>query len=199
MTQTLFNQTPAAGPTTRPAAVTHRLRVAGIDVSLTGTAVATIGGTTRIPTKGRRKDSLIVRHARLQGIARQALEAVGLVDLAVIEGPSHHSIGGSSWDRGGLWWLIVDGLLDREIPTAVVPPTCRAKYATGSGGARKEQVIAAINRTYGVEVATDDEADAIALRAAGLDWAGQPLVAVPETHRGGLLGCSWPELTAVTR
>lgn len=182
--------TPAPGP--RP------LRVAGVDVSLTGTAVATLGGTTRIPTTGRRRDLLHTRHARLQTIARAALEAVGEVQLAVIEGPSFASHGGSTWDRGGLWWLIVDGLLDREIPTAVMPPRCRAKYATGSGAAGKTAVIDAVERTYGVVLPSDDEADAFTLRAAGLDWAGQPLVAVPETHRGGLLGCEWPDREAVT-
>ncbi|MFI2078619.1 hypothetical protein, partial [Streptomyces triculaminicus] len=36
-------------------------RVVGLDISLTGTGIATIGGTTRIPTKGHRKDSLATR------------------------------------------------------------------------------------------------------------------------------------------
>lgn len=194
---TLFEITPEV-PAATPAARPRPLRVAGLDVSLTGTAIATAGGTVRIPTKGKRKDTLIVRHQRLQNIARQTLEAVGIVDLAVIEGPSYHSVGGSPWDRGGLWWLIVDGLLDREIPTAVMPPMCRAKYATGSGAARKQHVIDAVEKTYGVTVGSDDEADAIALRAAGLDWAGQPLVVLPETYRGALLNCEWPEREAVT-
>lgn len=193
---TLFDLDPQA-PAAPTAAGPRPPRVAGLDVSLTGTAIATIGGTVRIPTKGKRKDSLAVRHQRLQSIARQTLEAVGAVDLAVIEGPSYHSVGGSAWDRGGLWWLIIDGLLDREIPTAVMPPMCRAKYATGSGGARKDHVIAAVEKTYGITVGSDDEADAIALRAAGLDWAGHALVVLPDSHRGALLGCEWPEREAV--
>lgn len=172
----------------------HPPRVAGIDISLTGSAVATLGGTIRIPTTGRRADPLPARHARLVGIARRILTAVGDVELAVIEGPSHHSLGGSTWDRGGLWWLVVDGLLDREIPTAVMPPTCRAKYATGSGAARKRAVMEAVARRYGAALATDDEADALTLRAAGLDWLGHPLVAVPDSHRGALLGTAWPDL-----
>jgi hypothetical protein len=199
---TLFDtQTPAAGLSPHPAAGPTLLAplVAGIDVSLTGTAVAVLGGTTRIATKGRRRDPLPVRHSRLQAIARQALEAIGVVHLAVIEGPSHHSVGGSPWDRGGLWWLIVDGLLDREIPTAVVPPACRAKYATGSGAGRKAGVLAAVASTYGVTGITDDEADAIVLRAAGLDWAGHPLAVLPESHRGALLSCEWPGREAVSR
>lgn len=169
-------------------------RVAGIDVSLTGSAVATLGGTVRVPTTGRRRDPLPARHGRLVGIARAVLTAVGDVELAVIEGPSHHSLGGSAWDRGGLWWLIVDGLVDRKIPVAVMPPTCRAKYATGSGAAGKAAVLNAARQRYGVRLPTDDEADALVLRAAGLDWLGHPLVPLPETHRGALLGVEWPDL-----
>lgn len=183
----------AAGPRLRAP-----YRVAGLDISLTGTAVATLGGTTRIPTTGRRADDLTTRHRRLTGITRATLEAVGDVDLAVIEGPSHHSIGGSVWDRAGVWWLIVDGLLDRDIPVAVMPPTCRAKYATGSGAAGKTAVVEAVARVYGVQAATDDEADAIVLRAAGLAWLGYPLADLPDHYRAGLDGCAWPEREAVT-
>lgn len=169
-------------------------RVAGVDVSLTGSAVATVGGTVRVPTSGKRADLLVVRHARLVAITRQVLTAVGDVDLAVIEGPSLHSFGGSVWDRGGLWWLIVDGLLDRGIPVAVMPPKCRAKYATGSGAARKTAVLEAVNARYGVQLATDDEADALALRAAGMDWLGHPIAPVPDINRAALDGCAWPDL-----
>lgn len=169
------------------------LRVAGIDVSLTGSAVCTLGGTTRIPTRGRRADALTDRHARLQTIARAVLEAVGDVHLAVIEGPSHGSFGGSAWDRGGLWWLIVDGLLDRDVPVAVMPPTCRAKYATGSGAAGKAAVLEAVTARYGAQFDNDDECDAFVLFAAGLDWLGWALAELPDTHRGALLGVRWPD------
>lgn len=184
----------AEGPARAP-------RVAGIDVSLTGTAVATLGGTVRIPTTGRRADPLTARHARLVGIARRVLTEVGTVDLAVIEGPAHRAGHMSGHhDGSGLWWLIVDGLLDRDIPVSVMPPACRAKYATGNGAARKAHVMDAVRRRYGAAVATDDEADALALRAAGLDWLGYPLATVPDSHRTALLGAAWPEFTReVTR
>lgn len=182
----------AAGP--RP-----RYRVAGLDISLTGTGVATLGGTTLIPSTGRRKDSILQRRTRLKGIADQVLTAVGVVDLAVIEGPSHHSVGGSVWDRGGLWWLIVDGLCARDIPVAVMPPMSRAKYATGNGGSRKAAVMEAAQRRYGAVLDNDNEADALVLRAAGLDWLGQPLAEVPDGHRAALAGVQWPDREAVAR
>lgn len=174
-------------------ATPRTLRVAGIDVSLTSTGIATLGGTTHVPTKGHRNDTLAQRRARLRLITETVLTEVGYVDLAVIEGPSYHSIGGSAWDRGGLWWLIVDGLIARDIPVAVMPPTCRARYATGSGAGRKAAVMEAAQRRYGALCATDDEADALILRAAGLDWLGVPLTEVPPGHRVALAGCEWPE------
>jgi hypothetical protein len=192
----LTTEASAAPAATGPRARLYR--VAGLDVSLTGTGVATLGGTTLITSTGRRKDTLLQRRTRLRGIAEEILTAVGDVDLAVIEGPSHHSIGGSVWDRGGLWWLIVDALSARDIPIAVMPPMSRAKYATGNGGSRKAAVLDAAQRRYGAVLDNDNEADALVLRAAGLDWLGQPLADVPAGHRAALAGCEWPEREAVT-
>lgn len=189
MTDTLT--TPGAAVNT-PAAPGTTPRVAGIDVSLTSTGVATLGGTTAIPTKGKRADDLPTRNRRLILITGHVLRAVGQVDLAVIEGPSHHSIGGSAWDRGGLWWRIVGGLMAREIAVAVVPPACRAKYATGNGAARKQAVMAAVADRYGTHCATDDEADALTLRAMGLHWLGHPLAPVPDGHASVLDRVAWP-------
>jgi hypothetical protein len=182
--------TPAAGP--------RLYRVAGLDISLTGTGIATLGGTTRVPTTGRRKDTIAQRRTRMKHITDTVLTEVGDVHLACVEGPSHHSVGGSVWDRGGLWWLIVDALCGRNIPVAVIPPMSRAKYATGNGGSRKAAVLDAAQRRYGAILPTDDEADALILRAMGLDWIGQPLAEVPAGHRAALAGCQWPEREAVT-
>jgi len=193
----LFDLTEAPAATTA-AGPPARYRVAGIDISLTGTGVATLGGTTLITSTGRRKDSILQRRTRLKTIADQILTAVGTVDLAVVEGPSHHSVGGSVWDRGGLWWIVVDRLCARDIPVAVMPPMSRAKYATGNGGSRKAAVMEAAQRRYGAILDNDNEADALVLRAAGLDWLGVPLAEVPDGHRAALAGCQWPERAAVT-
>ncbi|MFJ8145998.1 hypothetical protein ACIQ6R_13090 [Streptomyces sp. NPDC096048] len=182
----------AAGP--RP-----RYRVAGLDISLTGTGIATLGGTTRVPTTGRRRDTITQRRNRMRHILDAVLTEVGLVDLACVEGPSHHSVGGSVWDRGGLWWLIVDGLCARDIPVAVVPPMSRAKYATGKGNSRKAAVLDAAQRRYGAILPTDDEADALILRAMGMEWLGTPLAEVPDGHRAALAGVQWPDREAVAR
>jgi hypothetical protein len=197
---TLFDLTPEAPAATQAAGLRHRpYRVAGIDVSLTGTGVATLGGTALITSKGHRKDSIAQRRTRIKGIVDQVLIEIGAVDLAVIEGPSHHSVGGSVWDRAGLWWRIVDRLCAESIPVAVMPPMSRAKYATGNGGSRKDAVMEAARRRYGAVLDNDNEADALVLRAAGLDWLGQPLAEVPAGHRAALAGCQWPDREAVAR
>lgn len=197
---------PALFPAPRPtvpgpvpgAAGPSPYRVAGLDISLTGTGIATRGGTTRVPTTGRRRDTILQRRTRMRHILDAVLTEVGDVHLACIEGPSHHSVGGSVWDRGGLWWLIVDGLCARDIPVAVIPPMSRAKYATGKGNSRKAAVLEAAQRRYGAILPSDDEADALILRAMGLDWLGQPLAEVPDGHRAALGGCQWPDREAVT-
>lgn len=195
---TLFQLTevPAATTAAGPPA---RYRVAGLDISLTGTGVATLGGTTLITSTGHRKDTIPQRRTRLKRIADDIFTALGLVDLVVIEGPSHHSVGGSVWDRGGLWWIVVDRLCANAVPVAVMPPTSRAKYATGSGAARKAAVMEAARHRYGAILDNDNEADALVLRAAGLDWLGTPLADVPDGHRAALAGVQWPDREAVTR
>lgn len=190
-TQLHLEALPTPQPRSRP------YRVAGLDISLTGTGIATLGGTTRVPTTGRRRDTITQRRDRMRHITTTVLTEVGAVDLACVEGPSHHSVGGHVWDRGGLWWLIVDALCARDIPVAVIPPMCRAKYATGKGNARKAVVLDAARRRYGAICETDDEADALILRAMGLDWLGVPLTSVPDGHRVALAGCQWPDREAI--
>lgn len=192
----LFDAAPAA--TTAAGPRPRLYRVAGLDISLTGTGIATLGGTTRVPTKGRRKDSIADRHARLKHITGRVLDEVGIVDLAVVEGPAHgagHMAG--HHDLSGLWWRIVGALSDRGIPVAVVPPMTRAKYATGKGNSRKAVVLDAARHRYGAILPSDDEADALVLRAMGLHHLGQPLAEVPDGHRAALAGCQWPDLGAV--
>lgn len=183
----------AAGP--RP----RTFRVAGLDISLTGTGVSTLGGTTCIRTKGRRADTIATRRARQKHIVTTTLTEIGAVDLACVEGPSHASMGQAGHhDLSGLWWAIVGALVDRDIPVAVIPPMSRAKYATGKGNSRKAAVLDATQKRYGAILPNDNEADALVLRAMGLHWLGQPLAEVPDGHRAALAGCQWPDREQVT-
>lgn len=109
------------------------LIVAGVDLSLTSTGLArSTEELHRIRTKGKRDDTLAARRHRLDGIAQEVCDFCEYVDLVVIEAPAFGAPGGSVHDRSGLWWLVVDRILDLGGPVVVeVSPTARAKYATG--------------------------------------------------------------------
>ncbi|MFH8403759.1 hypothetical protein ACH4FX_03150 [Streptomyces sp. NPDC018019] len=168
--------------------------VRGLDLSLTGAGVASAGWAQTLGSKGRRHDPYAVRRARLDRLADRILDTVGTCDLAVVEGPSYGSRGAGTWDRAGLWWLVVDRLAAREIPVAVVAPTARARYATGDGRAGKAAVLDATAARYGIALRDDNQADAYVLAAMGHDWLGEPLAPVPDRHRAALARVEWPEL-----
>jgi Holliday junction resolvasome RuvABC endonuclease subunit len=194
------NPTPPGETTTLPAVI-------GLDLSLTGTGVAACEpygdglqssvGIRTIRTAATR--SLRDQAHRLHYIDHEIRAGLALrPDLAVVEGPSYGSKGAGTWDRAGLWWLVVTGLLADGIPVAVVTPSGRSKYATGKGGGSKAAVCSAAAVRYGRVFATDDEADAFVLCAMGLDHLGHPLVTLPKTHRAALDKVAWPHLPEMT-
>ncbi|MGW1770664.1 hypothetical protein [Streptomyces sp. NPDC002104] len=168
--------------------------VRGLDLSLTGSGIAGAGWAQTLGSKGRRNDSYAVRRTRLDRLAGLILDTVGACDLAVVEGPSYGSRGAGTWDRAGLWWLVVDRLAARDVPVAVVSPTARAKYATGDGRAGKQAVLDATGARYGVALRDDNQADAYVLLAMGHDWLGAPLAEVPARNRAALDRVEWPLL-----
>ncbi|MFJ6748296.1 hypothetical protein ACIQNI_08910 [Streptomyces sp. NPDC091266] len=178
---------PAAGGGPAP-------RVIGLDLSLRATGVAAPGWARTIRSTGRIDDRATVRRSRLRSLLAEILLATGRPELVLVEGPSYGSQGAGTWDRAGLWWLVVDALHARDLPVAIVPPTCRALYATGRGNAPKEDVIAAVRERYGAEVADDNQADAYVLAAMGRHRLGAPLAPVPDGHARALTGVQWPDL-----
>lgn len=180
--------------------------VVGLDLSMTSTGVCRIGRdlvttVTREKSKGSRDDSLAARRARLRELAdRVVAHAVG-ADLVAVEGPSFASSGAGTHDRSGLWWLIVDGLHAHDLPVLEVPPASRMIYATGKGNAGKDEVLAAVIRRYwGVTVAGNDEADALAIAAAAARLYGSPIEdSLPQTHLRALAKLTLPAgLTPLT-
>lgn len=181
------------------------MRVLGIDPSLTSTGVASVNGYTlthdRIDPKSRRGT------VRLHFIRENVLSWVtARTDLVVMEGPSYGSKGSGQHERGGLWWYLLLSLESTGVPVAIVPPTSRAKYATGVGNAGKDAVLVNVVRRYAVgsEVA-NDEADAVILAAMGARFLGHPLetslpkanlaaMDLPTSTPASLTG--WPDLVA---
>jgi hypothetical protein len=178
-------------------------RVVGLDLSLASTGVAVAEFDP--PGQGMDLVALIrtdrVRHPRLAGHPRMnaiLADVAGLAgwpDLVVVEGPSYGSKGGHDHERGGLWWKITGYLHDTGFPYAVVPPATLKMYATGKGNAGKDEVLAAVIRRYpAVEVAGNDEADALVLAAMGCHRLDFPLGRVPASHSRAMVKVPWPEL-----
>ncbi len=188
------------------------MKVMGIDLSLTSTGIAyvedgALADTWRVRSAGSKKANLADRQYRLDRIRSEVFEVASAVghDLFVVEAPSFGSSTGSQHDRSGLWWLVVDMLLDiGRGRVATVPPTTRALYATGKGNADKRAVFEAITANVpgkaAAEVAAlgwrqgNDMADAMVLAAMGASHLGEPIQnTIPHDRMDeALRGVEWP-------
>lgn len=156
--------------------------VYGVDPSLTGTGVAradlsssnppliALSTVSSVPVGKNVND----RAARLRAIASRVALPFVAGSVAVIEGPAYSRQHGARHERSGLFWLIVDAMRARDMRVYEVPPTVRARYATGHGHASKREIVAAVEGLYGVEPANDNEADALILAAIGVRLSGLP-------------------------
>lgn len=192
---TLFDTTPAAGLSPRPAAGPTPL-VIGLDLSLTCTGVAGAGWSDIIRTKKRGDD-------RLSYLVTMIGEYIRAADLVVMEGPSFgHSGPRAHEDLAGLRVLVRQYCYRHRIPYGVVPPSCLKLYATGKGNADKGTVRTGVAERFGHHtegVGRYDQADAYTALAMGLHHLGYPLAPVPEKETAVLAKCAWPETVAVAR
>ena len=80
------------------------------------------------------------------------------------------------------------------VPVLPVPPSCRAKYATGKGNAGKDEVLLAVARRYPhAPVGGNDEADALVLAAMGARLLGEPVEdSLPKAHLDALAKLALP-------
>jgi crossover junction endodeoxyribonuclease RuvC len=162
-------------------------KIVGLDLSLTSTGVAGRGWADRIRPGSR--DGI----ERLHWIRGRMLEFTIGAELVVIEGPSYGSKGGYQHERGGLWWLAAWTLACHDTPYAVATPGQLKKYATGRGGADKDEVLAAAVRRFpDVNITKNDEADAYWLCAMGHDLLGDPLADMPKVNREALVKVAMP-------
>lgn len=161
------------------------MKVTGVDLSLTGTGLASIDDQfgepyvhTKVLTSKPDNGTVHNRYKRLEAIASRVIKFCEGSNLVVIEGPSYASAGRGTFDRAGLWWWVVSILELTEVPCIEVPPNTRRKWATNNGQASKAAVAVAVGRMW-PEVTTvdDNDADALALATIGAQILG---MTVPE-------------------
>ena len=181
------------------------MKVVGVDLSLTSTGLATVDTErvtlNRVTTSGKHGATLLERWLRLDDIATRVTDVCGAAHttaLVVVEGPSMgQGRQSGTHDRAGLWWLVMDRLHEAGHKVVEVPPSVRAKYATGAGNAGKDAVLAAVCRRYPhVEVTGNDVADALVLASMGARFLGAPLEGLPQTHLAAMGKVHWPAVVA---
>lgn len=167
----------------------QRPSVLGVDPSLTTSGVAGDGWADRLVPPRRLDGLLRLRWLRDAVVARTSDDTA----LVVVEGLAHSRTTGKAAERAGLWHPVVERLDADGRAWAQVPPTARAKYATGEGNAPKDALLAAVVRRFpDVDVTGNDHADAFVLAAMGLDHLGHPPVVMPAAHRASLEAVVWP-------
>lgn len=146
----------------------------GLDLSLTGTGLSiTEPDTSRHVHLITSAPAADVRQTwnRLVGLAEQICDHMIHPGTVAIEGPSMASKFGHPHDRSGLWWLVADDLYSRGFTVLIVPPTCRAMYATGKGNAPKDQVLADTVRKWPhLPITNNNIADAVTLNDMAARW-----------------------------
>jgi Holliday junction resolvasome RuvABC endonuclease subunit len=187
---TLLDTTTPAAPAAGP-----RLRILGLDLSITAPGLSLPDGTTRTiktnPKDGDRRLQHIadgIGHAIYEGVNDPA----DRLHLAVIEDlPTHAKSAGIT---GMVHGAVRLRLIECGVPYVLITPATLKAYATGKGNADKTAMaIAALKRT-GREFADDNQCDAAWLRWAALDWYDCAEFVMPQAQRDRLTKVAWPDL-----
>lgn len=164
--------------------------IVGLDVSITSTGFSGCGlmGTITSKNKGVH---------RLQDIA-EAIDNLGNSvpsnAVFVIEGYSFASRNSQAHSIGEVGGVVRLTLFRRGNPFIEVPPTSRAKFATGKGNASKNEVISAVSARTGIVwtgKGADDEVDAFVLEEMGLVAQGLGRYQWPQVNMEALDKIDW--------
>jgi crossover junction endodeoxyribonuclease RuvC len=168
------------------------INIAGIDPSLTSTGISTSAGTEVIKTTLRGA-------SRLSAVSRGVIELCENlnIDLVIIESYSFASRNSQAHSIGELGGCIRMLLWESNIPFIDIPPTSRAKFATGKGNAGKSEVISAISSKTGILFSggsADDECDAWVLREMGIVKIGESQYSWTKEQLSSLEKIDWSPL-----
>ena len=164
--------------------------ILGLDLSLTSTGFSVNGKTGTLTSKAKGAE-------RLNDIAIQITDLIESLDttpVVVLEGYSFASRNSQAHAIGELGGVVRVTLFRLGIPYVEVPPTCRAKFASGRGNASKNEVISAISARTGIVWSgkgADDEADAWILEEMGRCVTGTQRFEWPKAHLDALEKVDW--------
>ena len=142
------------------------MKLLGLDLSLASTGYSINEQTGIIATKFKGPE-------RLSFINKTVLQLCldEEIDCVIVEGYSFASRNSQAHSIGELGGCIRMTLWECGIPYIEVPPTSRAKFATGKGNSGKTEVISSISSKTGKVFSgpgADDECDAWILEQMGL-------------------------------
>jgi len=161
----------------------------GLDLSLTSTGYSIGGNTGSITSK-------LVEAARLREIRDSLLSLIeeNNVSFAAIEGYAFAARNSQAHKIGELGGVVRLMLFENGIPYVEIPPTSRAKFATGRGNAAKSEVISAVSARTGriwSGKSADDECDAWLLEEMSLHACGIGVYDWPASHLAALSNVNW--------
>jgi crossover junction endodeoxyribonuclease RuvC len=166
--------------------------VAGIDLSLTSTGWSCNGVTESIASKNKGA-------RRLFDIRSKILDLLVENDFpgVVLENYSFGSRASQAHALGELGGVVRVALYESGVPYVEVPPTSRAKFATGRGNAGKSEVVSSISARTGITwqgKGADDQCDAWILEEMGRCALGRQRFEWPKNHVEAMNKILWHEL-----
>jgi Holliday junction resolvasome RuvABC endonuclease subunit len=168
------------------------VKLLGLDLSLTSTGYCFDGITGVISTD-------FAGVERLQAIRDDItnLLIANEIECVLLEGYSFASRSGQAFSIGELGGVVRLAIYELGIPIVEIPPTCRAKFATGKGNASKNEVISAVSARTGIiwgNPGADDKCDAWILEEIGLAYLGKSRYSWPEMNLSAMEKIDWSSL-----
>ena len=177
--------------------MSRKLRIVGIDPSLTSTGIATHDKGTYVVRFGQRPTSATEdgwMHRRVLVLRAEIVRACAFADVVFIENFAF----GAQQGREKLGYVghsIRETLGTLGVPHVDIPPKTLKLFATGNGSAEKEEVKRAAVDFLGLDPsAKDDEADALWLRELGRHLYGVSSRMPPTSHTDHLKKIEIPEI-----
>lgn len=134
------------------------IRHMGLDLSLTSTGICIADDTSVITPKSRGAE-------RLHAVSSHIMSLIysNDINLVCLEGYSFASRNSQAHSIGELGGAVRMRLWEGGVPYIEIPPTSRAKFATGRGNAAKTEVMSAVSAKTGIVFSgsgADDMCDA---------------------------------------